>query len=298
MARTVHKVVIPAGGLGTRFLPVTKSVPKELLPIGTKPTLQIVLEEAIASGLDEVVLVTSEQKRQLADYFRTDTAYDRELAARGKAPLLEELNGMLAKFDVRVVHQDEPLGLGDAILRSREAVGEEPFVVILPDVLIESRVPCCRQLMEAFETAACSLSATEHTPEAQIHLYGIYDIARSKGAIHWARRVIEKPSAHEAPSDLSVVGRYLFTPEIFEALAHLTPGRGGEIQLADAMDVLARQGRMAALEYEGRQFDTGDPVGFLKANIYYSFRSKPHELTAFLHELIASTPPERAAPSA
>jgi UTP--glucose-1-phosphate uridylyltransferase len=287
MAQAVRKVVIPAGGLGTRFLPVTKSVPKELLPIGTKPTLQIVLEEAVASGLTDVIIVTAHQKHQLTDYFSTDTFYDRALAARGKSPLLDELYDLLTKISIRIVYQEEALGLGDAILCTRDAVGDEPFAVILPDVLIESRTPCCRQLVEAYAKVGCSLSATEHTPRSQLHLYGIYDIARSAGRIHWARGVVEKPAAHEAPSDLSVVGRYLFLPEVFEVLAKLPPGRGGEIQLADAMNLLAGQGRMAALEYEGRQFDTGDPVGFLKANIYYSFRAQPEQLDSFLQELCA-----------
>lgn len=286
MATVVKKAVIPAGGLGTRFLPVTKSVPKELLPIGTKPTLLMVLEEAVASGIEQVVMIISPQKTHLMDFFDPDTSYVRELAARGKTPLLEMLTELLKNVEIVPIQQLKPRGLGDAVLCASDVVQDEPFVVILPDVLIESKKPCCRQLIEAFEETGCSISATEHTPRDQIHLYGIYDISRSEGRIHWARGVVEKPSAEEAPSDLSVVGRYVFSPEVFELLKKTKPGRNGEIQLADAMNDLARIGKMAAYEYEGRQFDTGDPLGFLKANIYYSWSSAPEELTAFMAEMI------------
>ncbi|MFA4875308.1 MAG: sugar phosphate nucleotidyltransferase, partial [bacterium] len=201
-------------------------------------------------------------------------------------PLLEELYELLKRVRIVESLQNEPKGLGHAVMCTRDAVGKEPFVVILPDVLIVSKAPCCRQLMDAYAKCRCSLSATEHTPRSKIQLYGIYDIARSEGKLHWARGVVEKPAPEKAPSDLSVVGRYLFTPEIFDALAETKPGRGGEIQLADAMNALAKQGRMAALEYEGRQFDTGDPIGFLKANIYFSWQSYPNELADFVREMV------------
>ncbi|MBN1282983.1 MAG: UTP--glucose-1-phosphate uridylyltransferase [Proteobacteria bacterium] len=288
MAPQVKKAVIPAGGLGTRFLPVTKSVPKELLPIGTKPTLLIVLEEAVASGIEQVILITSPQKTHIMDFFDTDSEYVRELAARGKAPLLEKLNELLSNVEVVPVQQIKPRGLGDAVLCSRDVVGEEPFVVILPDVLIDSTTPCCRQLIDAYAKTGCSLSATEHTPRNQIHLYGIYDIGKSDGRIHWAKGVVEKPSADEAPSDLSVVGRYCFSPEVYDLLENAKPGRGGEIQLADAQNELAKKGRFVAYEYEGRQFDTGDPLGFLKANIFYSWSSAPDEITSFMREMIGA----------
>ena len=286
MAKVVKKAVIPAGGLGTRFLPVTKSVPKELLPIGTKPTLLMVIEEAVASGIEQVVMVVSPQKAHLMDFFDPDTAYVKELTARGKAPLLTTLTELLKNVEIVPVQQKRPMGLGDAVLCSHEAVGDEPFVVILPDVLIESKTPCCRQLIDAYAKVGCSLSATEHTPRNQIHLYGIYDVARSEGRIHWARGVVEKPKAEDAPSDLSVVGRYLFSPEIFDILRKTIPGKGGEIQLADAMNALAKSEKMVAFEYEGRQFDTGDPMGFLKANIYYSWSSASEELKDFMKEMI------------
>jgi len=285
MTDTVRKVVIPVAGLGTRFLPVTKAVPKELLPIGVKPTLQLVIEEAADSGITEVILVNSPQKKLIDEYFNNGSQYDKLLKERGKEHLLKEQRELLERITVRSVLQDQPKGLGHAILCAKDAVGDEPFIIILPDVLIESEKPCCRQLMDAYEKTGCSVNATEHTPHAQIHLYGIYDIEKSDGRFHWAKSVVEKPSADEAPSDYSVVGRYLFTPDVFGILENTTPGKGGEIQLADAMNTLAKQGRMVAYEYEGQQFDTGDEQGFIKANVFYGMKKYPDELGGFIRDL-------------
>lgn len=286
MAGAIRKAVIPVAGLGTRFLPVTKAVPKELLPIGTKPTLQIVIEEAIAAGITEVILIASPYKREIENYFKRHTSYDKALAAQKKETLLHDFRRLTDKISLTSVDQDKPLGLGHAILCAKKAVGNEPFIICLPDVLIESRTPCVKQLITAHERTGVSVNATEHTPREQISLYGVYDIESSEGRLHKARRVIEKPSAAEAPSDLSVVGRYLFTPDVFSILADTKPGRGGEIQLADAMDTLAKAGRMYAYEYEGRQFDTGDKLGFLKANIFYGYREFPTELGQFMKGVI------------
>lgn len=285
MAR-VRKAVIPVAGLGTRFLPVTKAVPKELLPVGTKPTLQWVIEEAMASGITEIVLVTSPYKHDIENYFRRNTAYDKALTTQKKETLLHEFRRLTDKITIVSVVQEKPMGLGHAILCAKKVVGSEPFVICLPDVIIESKTPCVRQLISAYEKIGCAVNATEHTPRDKIHLYGIYDIASSDGRLHKARHVIEKPKAEEAPSDFSVVGRYLFTPDVFKILEDTKPGRGGEIQLADAMDTLARSGRMYAYEYEGRQFDTGDKLGFLMANIFYGYREFPEEIGKFMREII------------
>lgn len=281
----IRKAVIPVAGLGTRFLPVTKAVPKELLPIGTTPTLEIVIEEAAASGIEEVVLVTSPIKKQITDYFSDDTDYDCVLAKNGKESLIAKLRDLTRRVKITAAPQENPKGLGHAILCAKKKVGREPFIVILPDVLIESKEPCCRQLVRAFEKTGAAINGTEHTPREKLHLYGIYDIASSDGRFHTATRVIEKPKAEDAPSDFSVVGRYLFPPDVFEILENMPPGRNGEIQLADAMDALAKQGRMIAYEYEGFQFDIGEPVGFLKANIFYGLREYPEELRAFLKNI-------------
>lgn len=282
----VRKAVIPVAGLGTRFLPVTKAVPKELLPVGTTPTLQIVIEEAAASGIEEVILVSSPHKTQIADYFRSDTQYDRMLKGLKKENLLSGLRTLAQKIKITTVFQDEQKGLGHAVLCAKKAAGPEPFVVILPDVLIESEEPCSRQLIRVFEETGAAVNATEHSPREKLHLYGIYDIASSEGRIHKARRVIEKPKTEEAPSDFSVVGRYLFPPDVFEIIENTPPGRNGEIQLADAMDTLAKQGRMIAYEYEGFQFDTGEPIGFLKANIFYGMREYGEELRKYMENTL------------
>lgn len=284
----VRKAVIPVAGLGTRFLPVTKSVPKELLPVGTKPTLQLVIEEAASSGIEEVILVTSPNKEEVAGYFQNDAGYGERLAAIGKGRLLDELRSLTDRITIITAEQDEPRGLGHAILCAKKAVGMEPFMIMLPDVLIESNVPCSRQLIGVFEKIGASVNATEHTPRERLCLYGVYDIEASDERIHKARGVVEKPDADRAPSDLAVVGRYLFTPEIFDILEKTLPGRGGEIQLADAMDAMAKMGRMFAYEYDGMQFDTGEPLGLLKANIYYGRRDYPDEIDMFMRGLLGS----------
>lgn len=285
MKSSITKAVIPVAGLGTRFLPVTKAVPKELLPIGTKPTLQFVIEEAADSGITDIVLVSSPQKELIRQYFERDTPYDRSLDTMNKGHLLNEHRRLTDRVHLHTVMQNQPKGLGHAILCAKDAVGNEPFIVILPDVLIESTTPCCRQMIDAFLKTGCSVNATEHTPRERVHLYGIHDIARSDGRYHWARGVVEKPRAAQAPSDFSVVGRYLFTPDVFAILEDLKPGVNGEIQLADAMNVQAKDGRMVAYEYEGCQFDTGDNLGFIKANIFYGMKQYPEELKEFIQTL-------------
>jgi len=282
MPSGVRKVVIPVAGMGTRFLPVTKVLPKELLPIGTLPTLHMVVEEAANSGITEVVMVSSPSKSLIEEYFEKDTSYERALEAIGKSDLLDSLAKLSGRVNITSVMQNEPKGLGHAILCAKDAVGDEPFAVILPDVLIESEKPCCKQLIDVYERTNCSVNATEHTPRERIHLYGIYDIERTEGRMHWAKGVVEKPTPDEAPSDYNVVGRYLFTPDVFKILESLPPGKNGETQLADAQNELAKQQRMIAFEYEGRQFDTGDEIGFIKANTYYGMKKYPGEMKEFL----------------
>lgn len=283
--KPVRKAVIPAAGLGTRFLPVTKALPKELLPIGTKPTLQIVIEELISSGINEVIIITSPYKKELKNYFDQDTHYDLALKAQNKDSLLGDLRELTSKVDLKWVIQNKPKGLGDAILCAKKRVGEEPFIICLPDIIIDSATPCSKQLVEIYNKVGEAINATEHTPKSKIHLYGIYEIESTAERLHKAKRVIEKPLASEAPSDLSVVGRYLFPPDLFRILEETKPGYGGEIQLSDAMNTLAKAGRMYAYEYEGRQFDTGDKLGFLKANIFYGHQEYSKELGSFLETL-------------
>ncbi|MFH1873741.1 MAG: UTP--glucose-1-phosphate uridylyltransferase [Pseudomonadota bacterium] len=281
----VRKAVIPAAGLGTRFLPITKSLPKELLPIGSKPTLQIVIEELIASGIFDITIITSPHKQALQQYFDINSSYHEILDNSANTPVLDDILQIRAKVDIKWVFQNNPRGLGHAILCAKGAVGLEPFVICLPDVIIESKVPCTKQLIQAYEEIGEAVNATEHTPQHKLHLYGIYDISSSEGKLHKARGVVEKPKASQAPSDLCVVGRYLFPADIFPILEDTKPGYNGEIQLADAMNTLAKAGRMYAYEYEGTQFDTGDKLGFLKANIYFGHLEFGKELGNFLKTL-------------
>lgn len=270
--KNVTKAVIPAAGLGTRFLPATKTVPKELLPLITKPTLQFVVEEAYQAGVREFIFIISPDKPNPASHFQPNPIYQKHLEEKGKADWLKDLNEIIDNIEVISVEQKNPLGLGHAVLMGKEAVGDDPFLVLLPDVVIDAEVPCSQQLIEAYAKAGASMSATEHTPKEKIHLFGVYDIESSEGRLHKAKSVVEKPATEDAPSDLSVVGRYLFTPDVFELLEKTPKGKGGEVQLADAQNTLAGAGAFYAYEFAGRHFDTGDPEGYLKANIHFGIK--------------------------
>ena len=272
MIQPVTKVVIPAAGLGTRFLPATKTLPKELLPVVTKPTLQYGVEEAYAAGIRQFVFVISPDKPNPAEHFLPNSKYQKFLEEKGKEKLLEDLNKIIDDIEVVCVEQKKPLGLGHAVYVAHEVVGNDPFVVLLPDMIYDAKKPPTRQLIEAFQKVGCSINLTEHTPKEKLHLYGVYGIKKTEGRLHYVNQVIEKPKAENAPSDLVVGGRYLFTSEAFTILKNQKPGRNGEIQLADTMHVLAQQGKFCAYEFEGLQFDTGDPVGFLKANIHFGIK--------------------------
>lgn len=226
---------------------MTHVLPKELLPIVTKPSLYLVLEEALQSGLKEIVLVVSPDKK----------------------PFFEHLKGVFPKLTFKFVIQEEPKGLGHAILMADQAVGPNPFIILLPDILIDHPKPVCLQLIEVFQKIKKSVNATGHVPKEQVGMYGIYEMESQEGRLHKAKQVVEKPTPKEAPSDMTVTGRYLFTPAIFEILRKTRPGRNEEIQLADAMNTLAGQGELYAYEFEGVHMDIGNPLGLIRANIYF-----------------------------
>jgi len=248
--KTVKKAVIPAAGLGKRLWPVTKTTPKELLPIVTRPSLHLVLEEVQKAKLKEIILIVSPDKKLS----------------------MTHLKDFFPEIDFHFIEQKEPLGLGHAVGLAEKAIGEEPFLILLPDVIIDNEVPVATQLIENFQKLGKSMSATMPVAKEEVIYFGVYKLESVQGRLHLAQRVVEKPSPEKAPSNFVVVGRYLFTPAIFPILKQTPPGKNGEIQLADAMDTLAKEGGLYAYEFEGKHFDIGNPVGLLRANLYFGIK--------------------------
>jgi len=267
---SVRKAVFPAAGLGTRFLPATKAQPKEMLPLVDKPMIQYVVEEAVASGLTEIIIVTGRGKRAIEDHF--DAAFELEyyLQDRGKLEELAEIKTISELASVSYVRQREPLGLGHAILCARPLVGEEPFGVFLGDDLIVAPNPCMRQLLGVFERYGGPVVAVERVPRDQISRYGVIRPKPLEGKVYEVLDLVEKPAAHEAPSDLAIIGRYVLTPDLFPVLAETRPDARGEIQVTDALRALRRTRALYAVEFEGKRYDTGDKLGFLKATVEFA----------------------------
>ena len=289
---TVRKAVFPAAGLGTRFLPATKAQPKEMLPIVDKPTIQYVVEEAVASGLSEIIIVTGRNKRAIEDHF--DAAFELEyyLNDRGKVEELAQIKTISELASVYYVRQKEPLGLGHAILCARNLVGDEPFAVFLGDDIIGgASTPCMRQLLDVFDDHGGPVIGVERVPRERIHQYGVVagrPVKSPNGARVWQiTAMVEKPRADEAPSDLAIIGRYVLTPDLFALLAETTPDRRGEIQLTDGLRRLLERRPMYAVEFEGKRYDTGDKLGFLKATVEFAL-ARPDladEFRAYLRSL-------------
>ena len=271
---SVRKAVFPAAGLGTRFLPVTKAQPKEMLPLVDTPTIQYVVEEAVASGIDQIIIVTGRGKRAIEDHF--DVAFELEyyLNDRKKVEELAQIKTISELAQVSYVRQKEPLGLGHAILCARALVGDEPFAVFLGDDIIgppgSGVRPCMRQLLDVYEKYDGPVIAVERVPHERIHQYGVI-AARPKGDnVFEVTDLVEKPRAADAPSDLAIIGRYVLTADVFDLLAATAADTRGEIQLTDALRTLRRQRPMYALEFEGKRYDTGDKLGFLKATVEFA----------------------------
>jgi UTP--glucose-1-phosphate uridylyltransferase len=267
----IRKAVIPVAGLGTRFLPATKAIPKEMLTIVDRPTIQFIVEEVVASGIDEVVLITSQGKEAIENHFDYDFQLDTVLKDRNKVELREELGNIANLIDVVSVRQKEPLGLGHAIWMARNVIGNEPFVVLLGDDLVRSDVPCCKQMIQLFEQVQESIVAVQRVPLDQTHQYGIVEgMETEHERTHHISRMVEKPAPGACNSDMAIIGRYLLMPEIFDLLEKTTPGHGGEIQLTDALAALANRRGMYAYEFEGRRYDAGDKLGYLKAIVDFA----------------------------
>ncbi len=275
----IKKAVIPAAGLGTRFLPVTKSVPKELLPILDRPMLQYVVEEAAEGGVEEVIIVTAPGKEGIASYFQPSPALESRLSENGAQDLLDKVLQASRLAKVSFVIQEEALGLGHAVLTARDAVGDEPFVVILPDDIVHHTPGVVAQMAAIFDRTQAGVVAVEPMPWETVHNYGVVDaiptvhpeLAEGRG-LHLVRGLVEKPPREEAPSNLSIVGRYILPPEIFDCLERTRPGAKGEIQLTDGMLLLLESAELYAYEFQGIRYDGGTPLGLLRASIEYALR--------------------------
>ncbi len=265
----IRKAVIPAAGLGTRFLPITKSLPKELLPILDRPMLQYVVEEAAEAGIEEVIVVTARGKESIAAYFQPRPELEQRLLETGAIDLLESIQHVSGLADVSFVIQEEPLGLGHAVLAARDAVGEEPFVVILPDDIIDHRPGVISQMLEVSNHYDGGVIAVEQVPWEVIHNYGVVDAEDRGGRTHFVKGLVEKPAREDAPSNLSIVGRYILPPEIFDCLEQTQPGAKGEIQLTDGIQLLLEQQDIYAYEFLGSRHDGGTPLGLLRASLEY-----------------------------
>jgi UTP--glucose-1-phosphate uridylyltransferase len=272
---TVRKVVFPAAGLGTRFLPATKAQPKEMLPLVDKPIIQYGVEEAVQSGIDNIIIVTGRGKNAIEDHFDVNIELESFLQQRGKTELLEEIRKISNMINVAYVRQGEPLGLGHAVLVTSELVGNEPFAVILADDVIDATPPALKQMVDVFEKVGGPVLAVERVPQDQVSAYGIVDIDTSVNlgdGIYAVRDLVEKPPRDEAPSNLAIIGRYILTPDIFPALRETASDRTGEIQLTNGLRRLLKQRKIFAYEIDGNRHDTGNKLGYLQACVYFALR--------------------------
>jgi UTP--glucose-1-phosphate uridylyltransferase len=273
--RTVRKAVFPAAGLGTRFLPATKAQPKEMLPLVDKPIIQYGVEEAIAAGCDQIIMITGRGKSAIEDHFDVSYELEKMLEEKGKHDLLKIVRQISDMMYISYVRQKEALGLGHAILTARELVGEEPFAALLADDVIDAKVPVLKQLMEVFNEKHLSVIAIQPVEGAAISSYGVIkgkEVPGSGGKLYEVLDLVEKPALADAPSNLAVIGRYVLTPTVFETLSEIQPGAGGELQLTDGLRALLKREKLYACVYEGRRHDTGDKLGFLKATVEFALK--------------------------
>jgi UTP--glucose-1-phosphate uridylyltransferase len=274
MSKRVRKAVFPAGGLGTRFLPATKVIPKEMLALVDKPIIQYGVEEAIASGIEHIIIVTGRGKGTIEDHFDNSFELDATLESRGKHELLAVSRGVSALARISYVRQKEPLGLGHAVLCAKDLVGDEPFAVILPDDVIDAEVPCLKQMLPVFDEKGGSVLATQIVEGPEISAYGV--LAGTQDSVN--KRIfncagmVEKPKFEDAPSKQAIIGRYVLTPRIFELLEKTTPGAGGEIQLTDGLKALLKEEKIFGYTFEGTRFDAGDKLGMLEATVEFALR--------------------------
>jgi UTP--glucose-1-phosphate uridylyltransferase len=291
MAAKVRKAVFPAAGLGTRFLPATKAQPKEMLPLVDKPIIQYGVEEALHSGIQNIIIVTGRGKSAIEDHFDVSFELEYQLESRNKKDLLATVRAVSDMINVSYIRQREALGLGHAVLRARELVGPEPFAVVLADDVIDAETPCLRQLLDVYDFFSAPVLAVMEVPRENISAYGVVDAEAishngSKDRVYRIRNLVEKPTAAEAPSNLAIIGRYVLTHEVFDSIQSIGPGTGSEIQLTDALKHLLHTRPIYAYRFEGTRYDAGDKLGFLKATVEFALRR--HDLGAPFREYLKS----------
>ena len=275
MTKKVRKAVFPAAGLGTRFLPATKAQPKEMLPLVDKPIIQYGVEEAVAAGCDQIIIVTGRGKSAIEDHFDVSYELEKMLEERGKTDLLKIVRQISDLIHIAYVRQKEALGLGHAVLTARELVGDEPFAVLLADDVIDAEVPCLKQMMDVFDKTQCSVLATQVVEGPGISAYGVLEgkpVPGSNGKLYEVVSLVEKPRPEEAPSNLAVIGRYILTPTVFETLSDIKAGAGGELQLTDGLKQLLKKEKIYGYVFDGKRHDTGDKLGFLKATVEFALK--------------------------
>lgn len=273
MAIQITKAVFPAAGLGTRFLPATKASPKEMMPLVDKPLIQYVVEEAVSSGIEEVVLVTGRNKRAIEDHFDVAFELEEDLKAKGKHKLLSEVQRIANMVTFCYIRQKKALGLGHAVLTAKRVVGHEPFAVLLGDDIIDAETPALKQMMEVYKRYPATILAIQRVPKSQTKHYGIIDAKKIEDGVYLVKDLVEKPSPEEAPSNLAIIGRYILMPEIFACLENTRPGKGGEIQLTDGLRLLMEKQPIYAYEFDGIRHDAGDKLGFLKATVEFGLKN-------------------------
>ena len=273
MEKKIKKAVIPAAGLGTRFLPAIKAQPKEMLPIVDKPTLQYIIEECVASGIEEILIITGRNKKSIEDHFDKSVELEMELEKAGKKEMLKMVREISDMVNIHFIRQKEPKGLGHAILCAKTFIGDEPFAVLLgDDVVYNDEKPCLKQLIDCYEEYNTSVLGVQIVAPENVNKYGIVGGIKIEDRVYKVKKLVEKPSLEEAPSNVAILGRYIITPKIFEILEDTEPGKGNEIQLTDALIKLIEEEAMYAYDFEGRRYDIGDKLGFLEATVEYALR--------------------------
>ena len=281
--KKVKKAIIPAAGLGTRFLPATKAMPKEMLPIADRPTIEYIVEEAILSGIEDIIIVTGKGKRAIEDHFDRNFELEQNLKDKGKFDLLEKVNKS-SNVNIHYIRQKEPKGLGHAIWCARKFIGNEPFAVLLGDDIVQADTPCIKQLMNQFEIENNSVIGVQQISTEDTNRYGIIDPIRNEGRVYEVQKFVEKPDLGTAPSDLAIMGRYVLTPEIFDFLEEQEVGAGGEVQLTDAIQKLNSIQPVFAYNFEGKRYDVGEQLGFIMTTIEFALQNK--ELAPKLREML------------